>query len=264
MAETVARACEAVLLTAEPRAKIMTARRVARDWRLGRLDWAFDRAMPNRPARPDAPLLLAPGKMPRRSRGGSEKGRIALLHALAHIEFSAIDLAFDIAGRFGAEMPRTFIDDWMRVGAEEALHFALLDRRLAQFGSHYGALPAHDGLWEAAFATRHDVAARLAVVPLVLEARGLDVTPQMIERLRQVGDEPSARILSRIADDEVKHVNAGVRWFENMAILRGFEPQATFQNLVRKHFTGAIKPPFNDSARRKAGLTREYYAALAH
>jgi uncharacterized ferritin-like protein (DUF455 family) len=242
----------------------MLARRVARDWRGGRFDHRFDVAMPETPARPDTPELLPPSRMPRRSSGGAEKGRIALLHALAHIEYSAIDLAFDLIGRFGDGLPRSFVDDWMRVGAQEAMHFALLDRRLKQLGSHYGALPAHEGLWDAAHETRHDLAARLAIVPLVLEARGLDVTPQMIERLQRSGDSASSRILSRIASDEVEHVAAGVKWFEDIANLRDFNAPLTFQTLVRRHFKGVVKPPFNDSARRQAGLTREYYAALAH
>lgn len=169
-------------MTPEPREKLMAARAAARSWRLGRLDHRFDTTMPGAPARPDAPILLEPSRMPRRGKAGSERGRIALLHALAHIEFAAIDLAFDLAGRFGNLFPRAFVDDWMKVGADEAMHFALLDRRLRQLGSHYGALPAHDGLWEAASDTAHDAMARLAVVPMVLEARGLDVTPQMVER----------------------------------------------------------------------------------
>ncbi|NNC71401.1 MAG: ferritin-like domain-containing protein, partial [Sphingomonadaceae bacterium] len=167
MDESVGAAVRAVLLAAEPRDKVFAARCAARNWRLGRLDHRFDVAMPGRPARPDLPELLAPSQMPRRGRGGTERGRIAMLHALAHIEFAAIDLAFDLIGRFGGEFPREFVDDWMRVGAEEAMHFALLDRRLRSLGSHYGALPAHDGLWEAAEETAHDAAARLAIVPMV-------------------------------------------------------------------------------------------------
>jgi uncharacterized ferritin-like protein (DUF455 family) len=156
---TLSRAIRDVLLTADPGAKVRRARRVARDWRLGRLEHRFDVAMPDRPARPDAPALLPANRMPKRGKGGSERGRIAMLHALAHIEYGAIDLAFDMAGRFGADFPRDFIDDWLRVGADEAMHFALLDRRLRTLGSHYGAMPAHDGLWEAAEETMHDVRA---------------------------------------------------------------------------------------------------------
>jgi uncharacterized ferritin-like protein (DUF455 family) len=140
--------------------------------------------------------------MPKRGRGGSERGRIAMLHALAHIEFGAIDLAFDLAGRFGAGFPRGFVDDWFGVGADEAMHFALLDRRLKALGSGYGDLPAHDGLWEAAAATAHDPLARLAVVPMVLEARGLDVTPAAVAavrsgRRRPLGGDPRAHLSRR-------------------------------------------------------------------
>jgi uncharacterized ferritin-like protein (DUF455 family) len=192
---TVGDAIGAALRTCEPYAKVRAARRVARDWRLGRLDLAFPHAMPVRPGRPAHPRLLAPREMPRRGRGQSLKGRIALFHALAHIEFVAIDLALDMAGRFGPEMGEPFVSGFLAVAADEAMHFVLLDRHLRTMGSHYGALPAHDGLWSAAHVTRHDVAARLAIVPMVLEARGLDVTPHTLERVREAGDERGARIL---------------------------------------------------------------------
>jgi uncharacterized ferritin-like protein (DUF455 family) len=261
--QTVAQAARGVLLTAEPMAKVAAARKAARDWRLGRLAHGFDVAMPDRPAWPAEPELLPPNRMPKRGRGGSERGRIALIHALAHIEFIAIDLAFDMAGRFGALFPRAFTDDWMQVGADEAMHFALLDRRLRQLGSHYGAMPAHAGLWEAAEATAHDAAARLAVVPMVLEARGLDVTPVTIERFEAAGDDATARILRRILSDEVNHVAAGTRWFESCCAERRIAPEAEWRALLERYFRGSVKPPFNDSARATAGLTREYYAALA-
>ena len=252
-----------MLETAEPAAKVRAARATARAWRQGRLEHAFDVAMPDRPARPAQPELLAPNEMPRRGKGGSERGRIALLHALAHIEFVAIDLAFDMVGRFGAEFPRGFTDDWISVGADEAMHFALLDRRLRALGSHYGAMPAHDGLWDSADATAHDSLARLAVVPMVLEARGLDVTPETILRFRSAQDEPSARILQRILTDEIRHVRAGTIWFEFGCSSKGFAPESYWRALVSRYFRGMIKPPFNDSARNSAGLTLEYYGALA-
>lgn len=264
MAEaTLAQACRTVLLTPEPYAKVRAARATARDWRLGRLDHRFDVAMPDRPARPARPELLPPNRMPKRGRGGSERGRVALIHALAHIEFAAIDLAFDLVGRFGAGFARGFVDDWMRVGAEEAMHFALLDRRLRALGSRYGDLPAHDGLWDAAAATAHDSLARLAVVPMVLEARGLDVTPGTIGRFAAAGDKATVRILERILKDEVEHVRAGTFWFESACEKESFVPETTWRRLVRTYFRGLIKPPFNDSARDSAGLTREYYQALA-
>ncbi len=259
----VARAVAAVLATADPHAKVMAARAAARDWRLGRLEHRFDVMMPDRPARPDRPELLPPNRMPKRGRGGSERARIAMIHALAHIEFVAIDLAFDLVGRFGDRFPRGFTDDWLRVGADEAMHFALLDRRLRSLGSHYGALPAHDGLWEAAEATAHDPLARLAVVPMVLEARGLDVTPATLSRFEAAGDAATARILARILEDEVRHVGAGTFWFESACRRDRIEPETTWLRLARTYFRGLLKPPFNVSARDSAGLTRYRYQALA-
>src|SRR5690606_17323331 len=199
---SVSQAIRDALLTGEPRAKIMATRALVRAWRRGALGRDFGAAMPDRPAWPAELQLLPPNRMPKRGRGGSERARIALWHALAHIEFAAIDLALDMAGRFGGEMGREFVDDFLSVAADEAMHFALIERRLRDLGSGYGALPAHDGLWEAALETRHDVAARLAVVPMVLEARGLDVTPATRDRLASLGDERGARILQRILDDE--------------------------------------------------------------
>lgn len=247
----------------EPAAKVRAARETARMWRRGLLSPDMETAMPDRPGRPVVPELLAPNQMPKRGRGGSERGRVALLHAIAHIEFVAIDLAFDMAGRFAADFPRDFIDDWMAVGADEAMHFALLDRRLRALGSHYGAMPAHDGLWEAAIVTAHDPLARLAVVPMVLEARGLDVTPATIKRFELAGDDISARILRRILSDEVRHVRAGTKWFEFGCNAQGFVAESHWRILVGRYFRGVIKPPFNDSARRAAGLTLNYYHALA-
>jgi uncharacterized ferritin-like protein (DUF455 family) len=252
-----------VLDTADPAAKVRAARAVARTWRRGELQVDFDVAMPDRPARPSSPELLPPARMPKRGKGGSERGRVALLHALAHIEFVAIDLAFDLIGRFGGEFPRAFIDDWIDVGADEAMHFALLDRRLRALGSRYGAMPAHDGLWDAASATARDALARLAVVPMVLEARGLDVTPMTIERFVAAGDEVSARILRRILSDEIRHVRAGTRWFEFACSRKGFAPDSHWRSLVATYFRGVLKPPFNDSARESAGLTLNYYQSLA-
>jgi uncharacterized ferritin-like protein (DUF455 family) len=260
---TLGQACRSVLLAGDPADKVRTARAAARAWRLGRLDHRFDAAMPDSPARPARPELLPPSHMPKRGRGGSERGRIAMLHALAHIEFVAIDLAFDLVGRFGAEFPRAFADDWIAVGADEAMHFALLDRRLRALGSGYGAMPAHDGLWEAAAATAGDSLARLAVVPMVLEARGLDVTPATVVRFEAAGDARSAAMLQRIYRDEIRHVSAGAKWFAAGCESRGLDIVPEWQRLVRTHFRGAIKGPFNDSARDEAGLSREFYAGLA-
>ena len=264
MAKTgVARAIRAAMLTADPRAKTFATRALARDWAAGRLAPAFDVAMPDVPARPPHPELLPPNAMPRRGRGGSERGRIALLHALAHIEFTAIDLALDAAGRFGGERGGQWVTDWLGVAADEAMHFSLLARRLITLGSHYGAMPAHDGLWDAARETAHDVAARLAVVPMVLEARGLDVTPMTVDRFVAAGDLRSARILQRIFDDEVRHVGFGTSHFTRICIERGDSPPETWKTLVARYFRGSVKPPFNDSARSAAGLSYDFMAGVA-
>jgi len=259
---SVAAAIRDALLASEPRAKVMATRAVARDWRLGRLDPRFDVAMPDEPGRPVSLELLPPGRMPKRGRAGSPRSRIALWHALAHIEFVAIDLALDMAGRFGGEMDAGFVGDFLDVAADEALHFALIDRHLRTMDSHYGALPAHGGLWDAAHATRHDVAARLAVVPMVLEARGLDVTPAMLERVRGLGDRAGTAILTRVLDDEIRHVATGVKHFVAQAGIAGLAPDSLWQALVKQHFGGQLKEPFNDSARRSAGLPRDWYASL--
>lgn len=260
---SVAEAARRVLTAAEPKEKVKAAREAARAWRQGKLAHSFDAVMPDVPARPALPELLPPNRMPKRGKGGSERGRLALLHALAHIEFVAIDLAFDMAARFGAGFPRSFVDDWFSVGADEAMHFAILGRRLRALGSSYGALPAHAGLWEAASATAHDPLARLAVVPMALEARGLDVTPVTVERFRMSGDETSARILNRIYNDEIRHVRFGTKWFEAGCKDQRLIPANHWQSLIGTHFRGVVKGPFNDSARDSAGLTREYYAAIA-
>jgi uncharacterized ferritin-like protein (DUF455 family) len=202
--------------------------------------------------------------MAKRRAFGSPAGRIALLHALAHIELNAIDLAWDLVARFASTgLPRGFFDDWVDVAAEEACHFELLTTRLAELGAGYGDLPAHDGLWEASVATADDLLARLAVVPLVLEARGLDVTPEMAARLERVGDAESAAILNRIYRDEIRHVATGLRWFDRVCWARGLSPQAVFQDRVRRFFKGDLKPPFNHQARTAAGFHRDYYEPLA-
>ena len=260
---TVGEAIRAALLAANPREKVFATRQVARDWRLGRLEWGFPLAMPDEPGRPDRPELLAPNRMPRRGKAGSERGRIALWHSLAHIEFVAIDLALDMAGRFGEQMGDAFVSDFLAVAADEAMHFALLERKLHSLGSHYGALPAHGGLWDAARETVESVEARLAIVPMVLEARGLDVTPSTLARVRAAGDENGARILERILDDEIRHVAIGTRHFSAICAKRGESPENRWQTLVKSYFRGSLKPPFNDSARLAAGLSLDFYGSLA-
>lgn len=200
--------------------------------------------------------------MPRRRINRGTAGRIALLHALAHIELNAIDLAWDIIARF-PRLPADFYGDWLTVALEESLHYELLADRLAELGATYGDLPAHDGLWLAAMDTAHDLLARLAIVPMVLEARGLDVTPAMIAQLERVGDEPSAAILRRIHADEIGHVATGRRWFGHVATERGLAPRSAWQDAVRRHFKGGIKPPFNRDSRDRAGFPESWYLPLA-
>lgn len=219
--------------------------------------------MPDRPGRPDQPVLLAPRDMPKRKLGG-DGSKIALIHSLAHIELNAVDLTWDLIGRFAhIKLPRSYYDDWVRVGLEEAKHFAMLEDRLAKLGAAYGDMPAHDGLWQAAQDTGHDLAARLAIIPLVLEARGLDITPPMIEKARAIGDEDTAKVLDVIYRDEKNHVAFGAKWFRYWCDRIGQRPESSFHTYVRKHFRGNLKPPFNDRARSEAGLTPGFYKPLA-
>ncbi|MEC9342314.1 MAG: ferritin-like domain-containing protein [Pseudomonadota bacterium] len=219
--------------------------------------------LPARPGRPERPHLVPPGQVPRRGLG-SDRGRVALIHALCHIELNAIDLALDIVARFAREsLPRSFFDDWMTVASEEAKHFSLLRDRLGQYGADYGDLPAHDGLWEAAQTSEGNLHARLALVPLVLEARGLDVTPSLIEATVKAGDHRTADILRIIYEDEKGHVSVGAKWFRFLCRRNGEEPASAFQDLVRRHFRGTLKPPFNDRARARSGITPAFYRTLS-
>ena len=209
-------------------------------------------------------MLSPPAAVPRR-RLGSEKGRITLLHAIAHIEFNAIDLAFDMAARFASAIhdygldAGEFVADWFGVGGDEARHFQMVNDRLADLGATYGDFPAHDGLWEAAEKTAEDVSARLAIAPLILEARGLDVTPAMIDKLRQVGDDESANVLHVIYNDEIGHVACGKRWFDRLCFILDLKPAQFFHENRQKYFNGELKAPFNHEARAKAGLDRSFY-----
>lgn len=260
--KTIAEAAVAVLSTAKAADKAAISRDMAARWQQGALEHAFPAAPPDRPARPARPELKAPRDVAKRRAGGSKDNRVALLHAVAHIELNAIDLAWDIVARFGARMPRGFTDDWVRVGDDEARHFLLISDRLAALGAAYGDLPAHDGLWQAAYSTRHDLLARLSVVPLVLEARGLDVTPSMIERLDRMGDTESAAALRIIYEDEITHVAAGRRWLEYLCERENVDPVETYQKLVSRYFNGDLKPPFNEEARNSAGFPADFYLPL--
>jgi len=244
-----------ILTSTDPQDKVEGTSALAALWARRALDFG-DAPPPARPSRPERQVLMSPGAMPKRSTG--PKGRIALIHALTHIEFNAIDLAWDIIVRFGAHMPRAFVDDWVNVAAEEARHFAMLADRLMQCGAAYGDLPAHDGLWLAALSTSDDLAARLVLIPLTLEARGVDITPQTIARLRSAGDVETAAVLDTIYTDEIKHLAAGIRWFEFICAQSNRDPRATYREILATRFTGALKGPFNLPARTTAGMDADY------
>lgn len=206
------------------------------------------------PGRPGKPELVHPKKVKQRKLT-SPAGRMALLHAVAHIEFNAINLALDAAYRFRG-MPDDYYTDWIKVASEEAYHFSLVCERMAQLGGEYGDLPAHNGLWEQACKTDDDVLVRMALVPRVLEARGLDVTPPMIEKLQQVGDEETVAVLEIILRDEIGHVKIGSDWYRYCCEQRGVEPEATFRQLIREIMQAPLRGPFYEAGRLLAGFNK--------
>ena len=213
--------------------------------------------MPGRPARP---RLVHPRDLPRRGFGNAE-GRASFIHAVAHIEFNAIDLAWDAVYRFRG-MPAAYYADWVSVAADEARHFAMLRARLQESGHDYGDFDAHNGLWEMAVKTAHDGMARMALVPRVLEARGLDVTPGMIVKLRALGDDATADILEVILREEVTHVAAGSRWFRWHCERAGVDARGRFRELLHEHASGVLHKPFNTEARLQAGFDAEELESL--
>ena len=212
------------------------------------------------PGRPAKPKLVHPRELPRRG-FGSDEGRAAFIHAVAHIEFNAIDLAWDAVYRF-RDMPRDYYADWVAVAHDEARHFSMLRTRLREFGHDYGDFDAHNGLWEMAEKTAHDGLARMALVPRVLEARGLDVTPAMIVKLRALGDDVTADILETILREEVAHVAAGSRWYRWHCERAGVEPRTRFRELLREYASGVLHKPFNTEARLQAGFDIEELESL--
>jgi uncharacterized ferritin-like protein (DUF455 family) len=212
------------------------------------------------PGRPAKPRLVAPRELARR-RPGTIEGRAALLHSIAHIEFNAINLAWDAVYRF-REMPRDFYTDWARVAGEEALHFRLLCERMQDFGYAYGDFDAHNGLWESACDTAHDPLVRMALVPRVLEARGLDVTPGIMQRLQESGDHASVAVLEIILRDEIGHVEIGTRWFRYLCTQRGLDAERTFIDLLDRYMKGRVRGPFHSEARRQAGFNEREMADL--
>jgi uncharacterized ferritin-like protein (DUF455 family) len=262
---------EAVLRTADGREKTALSRAHAASWQAARDSGETPpigrAAPPDRPARPARPELLAPRDVPRR-RPGSPQGRRAILHAVAHIELNAVDLHWDVIARFAhVPMPIGFFDDWVRAADEESKHFNLICDVLEAMDCPYGSLPAHAGMWRAAEDTAHDLMARLAVVPMVLEARGLDVTPGMIDIFRAAKDEPAATdavaAMEVIYAEEVHHVAYGAKWFHFLCGRHDIDPKEAFHDLVRRHFHGALKPPFNEEKRAEAGLPPDFYWPLS-
>ena len=261
MSLTLAERAVEVLMCGDGRAKAALSQRHAAEWLRVR-GVVGHAAPPMQPARPAHPEVLPPRDMPRR-KPGSPEGRVALLHAVAHIELNAIDLHWDIIARFTAHpMPMGFYDDWVRAASEESNHFNLLCDCLEAAGSHYGAMPAHAGLWRAAEDTAHDLKGRLAVVPMVLEARGLDVTPGMIALFQKAGDAQALAALNVIYTEEVAHVAYGAKWFNWLCGRDGEDPKEVFHALVRQYFHGNLKPPFNVEKRAEAGLPPDFYWPL--
>ncbi len=205
--------------------------------------------------RPPRPVLVPPRQLPRRSPGCPE-GHAALIHAVVHIEFTAINLALDAALRFHG-LPEDYHRDWLRVAAEEARHFGMLSEHLAGLGWHYGDFDAHNGLWELAMETAHDPLHRMALIPRCMEARGLDVNPAMARRLRKLGDDDGADILDIILEDEIGHVAVGDRWFRYLCRERELEPAETFLELVRRYLGDMPHGKFHHQARQAAGFSRE-------
>lgn len=260
----VRRAALVILGERDPAAKAGAARALHDRYRAGeaacRPDDIVDEP-PSLPGRPARPMLVEPRQL--RHRGmQTEAGRAVLLHALAHIEFNAINLALDAVWRFSG-MPQAYYADWLRVAAEEAHHFGLLQARLAEFGHAYGDFPAHDGLWDMCERTRDDVLARMALVPRTLEARGLDASPPIRARLLQAGDTASAGILDVILRDEIGHVRIGNRWFRHVCASRNVEPHETYARLAAQYHAPRLRGPFNFDARRDAGFDEDELAALA-
>jgi len=240
--------------------KLGSVRQMAQDWHEKRLGLLRTRSIQKlqSPGMPETLELVHPSKVQRR-RIGTPQGRVALLHAVAHIEFSAINLALDAIYRF-QDMPVDYYEDWLRIACEECYHFSLVRHQLRLMDVDYGDLPAHQGLWDVAIYSGDDVVKRMALVPRVLEARGLDVTPTMIERVTKVGDTGFADILHIILRDEIGHVAAGSRWFREVCTLRGLESAVVFNDIIQKYrqdMNAHIKGPFQREARLAAGFSSQ-------
>ncbi|CAE6495630.1 unnamed protein product [Rhizoctonia solani] len=261
-----------ILSTSNPEKKVALTRKAAAAWRTGKITSSGQKKT-NLVIPPDVPprenlVTVEPGKVGKRGKAGSERSRIAILHALANIEQWAIDLAWDIIARFGSvklagePLPPQFFTDWVKVAEDEAKHFSLLSSRLTQLGTYYGSQAVHAGLWDSASRTAHSLPARLCIIHLVHEARGLDVNPVTINKFKAAGDTESVKVLEVIHWDEVTHVTAGHRWFTWACNLLNEDPVQAFRREVRAHFSGALKGPFNVVDRARAGMSPDFYEDL--
>ena len=257
-----------ILNSPDPSMKVDITNEVADKWKACIIKNVGSCKPPDQPSRADLDVV-EPGKI-KRGKGGTLASRIAMLHSLANIEQWAIDLAWDIIARFSTvkinnkPLPKEFFDDFVRVAAEEAKHYRLLEERLRKLGSHFGALAVHNGLWQSASETSDSLLSRLAIVHMVHEARGLDVHPKTSARFEAQNDKESVQLMDIIYTDEITHVSTGMKWF--LYICKQSDPPLycipTFHNIVRKHFRGYLKPPFNTEGRRTAGMTKEWYEPL--
>lgn len=241
--------------------KCQAVHALARGMTQAQLDHTSNIQQITQPGYPKKLALVMPRELKRRGIQ-NQNGRNILMHAVAHIEFNAINLALDAAYRF-RDQPFEYYRDWVQIADDEARHFTLIRDYLRQHHCDYGDLLAHNGLWEMALQTQHDIVARMALVPRVLEARGLDVTPGMIKRLEKVGDHAAVDILTTIYQDEIAHVNTGSRWFFYHCQLRNLEPRSTFLTMVKTHLHGELRGPFNISARLEAGFDEMELAQLS-
>ncbi|XP_078438865.1 3-oxoacyl-acyl-carrier synthase-like protein (Protein of unknown function DUF455) [Wolffia australiana] len=283
--QTLVEAALQVLNEADPFRKAKAGQAAAAAWLQGSISTAFSDPLsghllvPDRPARLPTMTLLPSRSMPKLGKGGTLRSRQAILHSLVHTESWAIDLSWDIIARFGRQeaMPREFFTDFVRVAEDECRHFTLLAARLDELGSFYGAFPVHDGLWDSAIETSHDLLPRLAIEHCVHEARGLDVLPTTISKFRKNGDERTAELLESVVyPEEISHCAAGVKWFrylctrrskinspgEEISVLTDDAVVETFHQTVRRYFKGVLKPPFNEEARSRAGFSPSWYEPL--
>ncbi len=251
------------LLATQVDQKLALTRGLRADWQRGHLSIEPDGSPPETiatPGRPDRPTLVSPLHMPRRS-VRNPAGRAALIHAIAHIEFNAINLALDAVYRFRA-MPSAYYTDWLQVAEEEAYHFSLLRDHLISLGHDYGDFEAHDGLWQMALLTAHDPLVRMALVPRVLEARGLDASPALVRKFESIGDVRAVEILGIILRDEIGHVRIGNRWYGYLCEQRGVDPIKTFQDLLQEYGGSRLRPPLHIAARRAAGFSEDELVML--